>query len=92
VLARHRQDFQLLEREKLRISKTSPNKATAESQITFKPHITEKSERLGDSSLKNKLKDFKGSHADYLIGEAMRIKVERECLAQQKEAEEVKRL
>jgi hypothetical protein len=31
--------------------------------------------------LKNKLKDFKGSHADYLIGEAMRIKVERERLA-----------
>lgn len=60
-----------------------------ESQVTFKPHISEKSEKLGDSQLKNKLKDFKGSHADYLIAEALRIKVEREKKAKLKEEEEV---
>ena len=42
--------------------------------------------------MKNKLKDFKGSHADYLISEAMRIKVEREKLAKLKEEEEVQAL
>jgi hypothetical protein len=70
----------------------SPNKIAYETQITFKPHISEKSERLGDSSLKNKLKDFKGSHADFLISEALRIKVERDKLAKQKEEESVKAL
>ncbi len=57
--------------------------------MTFKPHISEKSEKLGDSQLKNKLKDFKGSHADYLIAEALRIKIEREKMAKLKEEEEV---
>jgi len=42
--------------------------------------------------LKNKLKDFKGSHADFLISEALRIKVEREKLAKLKEEESVKAL
>ena len=60
--------------------------------MTFKPHISEKSERLGDSTLKNKLKDFKGSHADYLISEAMRIKFEREKLAKYKEDQEMRAL
>ena len=48
------------------------------SAVLFKPHISEKSERLGESALKIKLRDFKGSHADYLIAEAMRINLERE--------------
>jgi hypothetical protein len=60
--------------------------------VTFKPHISEKSDRLGDSNLKNKLKDFKGSHADYLIAEAMRIKFEREKLAKYKEDQEMRAL
>jgi hypothetical protein len=47
---------------------------------------------LGDSALKNKLQNFKGSHADYLIAEALRIKVERELKLKQKEAEELKTL
>ena len=103
VLARNRQDFQLQERDQIRISKSklkyhptmliaSPNKAGANQEVTFKPHISEKSERLGDSTLKNKLKDFKGSHADYLISEAMRIKFEREKLAKFKEDQEMRAL
>lgn len=42
--------------------------------------------------MKNKLKDFNGSHANYLIAEAMRIKLERELKAKEKEEEEVKAL
>ena len=52
--------------------------SVGDSHIPFKPHISEKSERLGDSALKNKLQNFKGSHADYLIAEALRIKIDRE--------------
>ncbi len=61
-------------------------------QVFFKPHISEKSERLGDSALKIKLKDFKGSHADYLIAEAQRINAEREAKLKIKQEEELKTL
>lgn len=60
--------------------------------MEFRPQISAKSQQLGESILREKLKDFQGSHEDYLIAEAARLKTLKEQRLREKEQEECKGL
>jgi hypothetical protein len=47
---------------------------------------------LGEKALEERLKEFKGSHTDYLIAESLRLKYEREAKLKIKEEEELTEL